>query len=84
MKNQKLLLLKLFVMDHFDSPNFKVTYLPSLGKAIVEDINKDIITLVAKDNNIVDVCEGFTCRVFRRLQMIETFHHSYEYAWRLL
>lgn len=84
MKDKKLLLLKVFVMDHFDSTKFKITYLPSLGKAIVEDINKDIIILVAKEDNIVEVCDGFTYKVFRRLQMIETFHHSYEYAWRVL
>lgn len=84
MKNQKLLLLKLFVMDHFDSTKFKVTYLPSLGNAIVEDINKDTIILVAKEDNIVEVCDGLTYKVFRRLQMIETYHCSYEYAWRVL
>lgn len=84
MKNEKLLLLKVFVMDHFDNPNFKVTYLPSLGKAIVEDIDKNVIFITARDNNIVECSEGFTCKVFRKLQMIETFHHSYEYAWRVL
>ena len=83
-KEKKLLLLKLFVMDHFDSEKFKVTYFPSLGKAKVEDENNDTIFLVAKDNNFVECRSGYTMELFRTLQMIETFQHSCEYAWRVM
>lgn len=83
-KEKKLLLLKIFVMETFDNQNFKVTYLPSKGKAIVEDINKDVIFLTAKDNNIVECSEGDNSKVFRRLQLVKAVSPCTEDVWRVL
>lgn len=81
MKIQKLLLLKAFCYDNLKN-DFKVTFLPITGIAIVEDANGDILFLVAKEDNIVECCEGYCLKPFRTVQLVETFQNSFKYGWK--
>lgn len=88
---QKLLLLRVFCYDHFESDDFKVTYLPKRGEAIVEVANGDCILLVAKENNIVECYEdNFNKnKPFGTYQFLEGFYIKnslarFEYGWKVL
>lgn len=89
MKYHEFLLLKAFCYDNLKNDNFKVTYLPLSGKAIVNDANGDCILLVAKENNIVECYEYNPKKLFRTMQLTETSSfensiYSLEYGWKYL
>lgn len=81
MKIHEYLLLRAFCHDNLKN-DFKVTFLPTTGIAIVEDANGDTLLLIAKEDNIVECCEGYSLKPFRTLQLVETFQNSFKYGWK--
>lgn len=83
MNVEKSILLEIFCEDFFKGDDFKVTSL-SLFEAKVEDKNKDIIYLLAKDNNIIECYESNRFKPFKKLQLVETITNSFDFAWKVL